>query len=172
MNMNKIKNTSFFSNPLVIIILLIIGLIIVLSIFRPASPFLNVGFGINAHLGDLKGSINFETFDNNNQPSFVMYFAEWCGHCKRTKPDFQKLIESYKGPVKVLLIDCEAPENKTLVKSQDIKGFPTIRYYPSGLNENFQEYNGGRTYSEFNEYLNNVVGVQDKSPDNAAPFMT
>ena len=168
LNTNKLNSSSIMSNPLVIIVLLILGLIVVLAILRPASPYLNFGFGMNAHIGDLKGSLQFEAFDNS-QPTFVMYYAEWCGHCKRTKPEFQKLIESYKGPVKIMMVDCEAKENTDLVKQQNIKGFPTIRYYPSGLTETFQEYSGGRTAFDFNQYLNTVTGVLDKQPDNAAP---
>jgi thiol-disulfide isomerase/thioredoxin len=171
MNTNKLSS-SIMSNPLVVIILLILGLIVILAILRPASPFLNFGFGLNAHIGDLKGSVQFEAFDNG-QPAFVMYYAEWCGHCKKTKPDFQKLIESYKGPVKIMMVDCEAPENAKLVKDENIKGFPTIRYYPNGLSdgsvESYQEYSGNRTLFDFNQYLNNVTGVLDKQPDNAAP---
>jgi len=177
--MNKVvKNMtsaeSFLSNPLMIIIYLVIALIIVLALFRPASPLLNLGFGVNAHIGDVRGSIEFEAFTNAqndmNSPAFVMYYAEWCGHCKRTKPEFQKLIESYSGPVKVMMVDCEAHENATLVKQQNIKGFPTIRYYPQGLGGSFEEYNGGRSYFDFNQYLNNVTGVLNKMPDNAAPI--
>lgn len=170
MNSKMMKDSSFITNPLIIVIFLVIALIIVLAIFRPASPFLNLGFGINAHIGDLKGSFEFEAFSNaENSPALVMYYAEWCGHCKRAKPEFQKLMDSYKGPVKIMMVDCEAPENANLVKSQDIKGFPTIRYYPKGLGEKFEEYNGGRTFMDFSQYANQITGTLDQMPDNAAP---
>ncbi len=167
---NKVmKESSMVTNPLIIIIFLVIALIVVLAIFRPASPFLNLGFGINAHIGDLKGSFEFEAF-SNSEPMFVMYFAEWCGHCKRAKPEFKKLMDSYKGPIKIMMVDCEAPENADLVKSQNIKGFPTIRYYPNGLNEKFQEYTGGRSFDDFSQYVNQITGTLDRMPDNAAPI--
>lgn len=165
------KGSSMITNPLMIIIGLVIALIVVLAIFRPASPFLNLGFGVNAHIGDLKGSINFEAFDNKSQPVFAMYFAEWCGHCKKTKPEFKKLMESYKGPIKIEMIDCENPEYADEVKKQGIKGFPTIRYFPKGKDSSdFKEYEGGRTFMDFSNYLNQVTGTLDQSPDNAAPI--
>jgi thiol-disulfide isomerase/thioredoxin len=182
-NTNNLTSKTM-SNPLIIVLVLLIILIIVLAIFRSVSPFLNLGFEINAHIGDLKTSFEIEAFNNSedirdygdvvesyegNDKVLVMYYANWCGHCKRTKPEFQQLIDSYKGKIKVLMIDCEEPENKALVKSQKINGFPTIRFYPSGLNDNYEEYTGGRTYSDFIEYLNGVSGVIDRSPDNAAP---
>ncbi len=162
------SSASMLANPLVIVICLLLGLIVVLAILRPASPFLNFGIEMSAHIGDLRGSVNFEAFENN-QPAFVMYFTEWCGHCKRTKPEFNKLMESYKGPVKIMMIDCEAAENAELVKQQGIKGFPTIRYYPSGMGSDFQEYSGERTFPQFQQFLNKVSGVLDRQPDNAAP---
>ena len=181
-NTNKLTSNTM-SNPLIIVLVLLIILIIVLAIFRSVSPFLNLGFEINAHIGDLKTSFEIEAFNNgtdddyadiesftdNNDKMLVMYYANWCGHCKRTKPEFQQLIDSYKGKIKVLMIDCEEEENKDIVKTQKISGFPTIRYYPSGLNDNYQEYSGGRSYSDFVEYLNGVSGVIDRAPDNAAP---
>ena len=160
----NMKNTNLnaIKNPLSIIIMLLIGLILVLAIFRSVSPFLSLGFGVNAHIGELKGSFEIEAFDNNADQSydssslFVMYYAEWCGHCKRTMPEFNKLMDNYNGSVKILLINSEQDEYKDLIKSQDIKGFPTIRYYPSGLSSDYQEYNGGRTQSDFMQYLESL----------------
>ncbi len=169
-NSSKMMTSNFMANPLVVIVCLILALIVILAILRPATPFLNFGFGMSAHIGDLRGSVKFEAFENN-EPAFVMYFAEWCGHCKRTKPEFKKLMESYKGPVKIMMVDCEAPENAELVKKQNIKGFPTIRYYPNGLDGTFEDYSGNRTLFDFNQYLNNVKGVLAQQPDNAAPAM-
>lgn len=170
-NNSMMKNSSIMSNPLFIIVMLLLGLIIILSIFRSVSPALTLGFGVNAHIGDLRGSFELETFSNNSEPVFAMYYAEWCGHCKRTKPEFQKLLDNYKGNVKILLINAESQENKELVKSQKISGFPTIRYYPSGLTENYSEFDGGRTYTDFVQYLGGVEGTPDLMPDQAAPVM-
>lgn len=161
MNLNKLKSKNFMTNPLLIIIMLLIGLIIVLAIFRTASPFLSVGFGVNAHIGELKGSFEIEAFDNQmknaeNGKLFVMYYAEWCGHCKKTLPEFNKLMDNYKGKVTIIAIDSENSDNAELVKNQKIQGFPTIRYYPSGISEDYQEYNGERTHNGFMGFLNSV----------------
>jgi thiol-disulfide isomerase/thioredoxin len=162
-NTQSITLNSVLTNPLFIIIMLLLALIIVLAIFRSVAPYLNLSVGASAHIGDLKGSLEIEAFSNDTQPTFIMYYAEWCGHCKRAKPEFTKLVEEYKGNIKVIMIDAEAPENADLVKSQNIQGFPTIRYYPSGLSGNFDEYNNERNYSNFVEYLGNVEGAPDTS---------
>jgi thiol-disulfide isomerase/thioredoxin len=151
----------FFSNPLFIVVAAIIVLILILAIFRSSSQYFGVGIGVNAHIGDLKGSFKLEAFDNQNTGShatFVMFYANWCGHCQRTKPEFQKLKDSYKGSVKILMIDAELDEHKELVQSQNIKGFPTIRYYPSGLDSSYSEYDGERQSESFLSYLQTQSG--------------
>ena len=156
---NKVTNMSILSNPLFITVMLLLGLIIVLAIFRSISPFLNLSLGINAHIGDLKGSFELEAFNNSadvSQPVFVIFYAEWCGHCKRTMPEFKQLMDNYKGNVKVMTVDAEATENAELVKAQKISGFPTIRLYPSGLTGDYQEYSGNRTYEDFSQYLDSL----------------
>ncbi len=160
-NNNSIsKKAVGIMNPLVGIVLALLFLIIILAIFRTASPMLTFGFGMNAHLGDLKGRFRIEAFDNMNEgPIFAMFFAEWCGHCKRAKPEFKKLMDSYNGKVKVMLIDAEAAENKDLVQSQNVKGFPTIRYYPNGFSSKPVEYEGGRDFKSFMNYLNSLQGT-------------
>ena len=170
MNTNKMMTTSM-SNPLVIVVCLLIILIIVLSIFRSVSPVLNLGFEVSAHIGDLRGSFELEAFDNSSNGVFAMYYANWCGHCKKAKPHFQKLMDEYSGNIKVMMIDCEDAQNKELVQSQGIKGFPTIRYYKEGFSGDYSEYSGSRTYSDFIQYLNGVSGTLDVAPDNAAPAM-
>ena len=177
----NITNMSVLSNPLFITVMLILALILILSVFKAISPYLNLSLGINAHIGDLKGSFELEAFNNlnelgnsnnpNKEALFVMYYAEWCGHCKRTMPEFQKLMDNYKGNVKVMAINSEDQQQAELVKSQKIEGFPTIRLYPDGLSNDYKDYNGGRTYSDFVEYLGSIEGNPDKMPDQAAPFI-
>ncbi len=164
------KSTNkIMSNPLFVIIVLLLGLIIILAIFRTAAPFLNFGLGINAHIGQLKGSFEIEAFDNQN-PTFVMFYAPWCGHCKKAKPEFDKLEKTYKGKVTIISINADDKESEELVKSHNIKGYPTIRYYPTCLDNNkFTEYTGERTYSNFIQFLGSIEGYPDAMPDNGAP---
>ena len=147
-----------YSNPLFVVIVLIIGLIVILAIFRSASPFLNIGFGINAHIGELRGSFELETFDNQNEPVFAIFYAPWCGHCKSAMPEFKKLQETYKC-ANIQLINCD--EQPDMAKSQQVNSFPTIRYYPTGFGNDYKEYTGNRTYSDFVQYLGSVQGVPE-----------
>jgi protein disulfide-isomerase-like protein len=168
---SKALSSDISENPLFIMLMFVLVIIIFLAIFRSVSPFLTMGVGLNAHVGSLRGSFKIEAFENQmkSDKCFVLFYAPWCGHCKTTKPYFDKLKESYKGNIKIISIDCDQEENKELASQQEIKGFPTIRYYPDGLNGQYTEYNGGRTYDDFYSYVSKIDGVLAIAPDNAAP---
>jgi thiol-disulfide isomerase/thioredoxin len=169
--MSKALSSDISGNPVFIMLMFVLVIIIFLAIFRSVSPFLTMGLGFNAHVGSLRGSFQIEAFENqaSNGPAFIMFYAPWCVHCRTTKPEFEKLKESYKGSIKIIAINCDDDENKELVAQQQVKGFPTIRYYPSGLSGKYDEYNGDRTAEGFKEYVSQVTGVLAVAPDNAAP---
>jgi thiol-disulfide isomerase/thioredoxin len=198
------KINNLFSNPLVMVLCIMILLIIILVIFKVIYPSFTIGLDVNAHIGGLKGNFELEAFDDtyeyfenddeleddkdddkdddkgyykegdkeddkeddkgyykqnskndmHNKPCLVMFYAEWCGHCKRAKPELEKAKNSYKGSVLIHMIDAEDPSNKDLVMSHDVKGFPTIRFYPNGLSgTNHEEYGNERAELMFLQYL-------------------
>ena len=158
-------------NPLAILIVIILSIIILIAIFRTTN--LTAGVGMNAHIGQLRGSFQLEAFESGKTPVFVVVYAEWCGHCKRFMPEYQKLMSSYDkiNGVKLYALDSEDPKNRDMIGKMGVKGFPTIRYYPKGLTESFHDYEGDRSAQAIMAYLENqdVVGVQDVAPDFAAP---
>lgn len=85
-------------------------------------------------------------------PEFVMIYAEWCGHCKKVKPDFEKFAANSplnigNQKVYVRMVDGESEEGKAL----GAEGFPTFRLYkPDGR---MVEYTGGRNVDEYKEFL-------------------
>lgn len=99
---------------------------------------------------------NFETFSNKENGEFVLFYAHWCGHCKNLMPDFDKMMQNYKGNIRIVKIDSD--KNPELINSHKVKGFPTIRYFPDGMDKsnNFKEFSGDRSYEGLLNYLSNV----------------
>ena len=157
--MPKLNNmtNSMISNPLVVVIVLLFIILIALGIIRVILPNFSAGLGIKAHVGTIKGNINLETYDNQSGPEFVMFKADWCGHCKRTMPEFEKLESENIQGCKITKIDSD--ENPEIIKSSKVQGFPTLRFYPNGLNNlsNYHEYNGERNVEGFKTFLNRVM---------------
>ncbi len=152
---------KYLANPLISIVTIVIILIVILAIFRATN--LTMGFGVKAHLGSLRTSFSIEGFEGQegSAPVLVMYYADWCGHCKRAKPQLEAAKSQYRGKVKIVMLNAEDPENASILKQEDVQGFPTIRYYKSGMpvagkKSTYEEYNGERTKEDFLQFLNRM----------------
>ena len=95
-----------------------------------------------------------------NECIVALFYTEWCGHCKKFKPDFKSAMEKMNGKksksgsakgktVRFEMIDCD--ENKELGKEYDISGYPTVKIISNGKAE---DYDGERSYNGLKEYLN------------------
>jgi thiol-disulfide isomerase/thioredoxin len=102
---------------------------------------------------------NMENSTSSN-PAFVIFYAEWCGHCKTLKPIIKLLQEKTppknKKGTSVDIIMINAEKKKELSQQHDVKGYPTIKYLPNGLKGgNGINYNGARTEQAIIEFIKN-----------------
>jgi len=115
-----IKNVSFnsiMSNPLVIIIVIILSLIVILSIFRPAIPYLTFGLGFNTYIGDLKGSFQLEAFDNSN--SLKSYYVIFPDNFDKNKPLY-KLLDNVPVSISNILTEVDEESDVDFVSQIDM----------------------------------------------------
>ena len=72
---------------------------------------------------------SFENFKKNNADDklhLFMFYAPWCGHCKRKKKFLNGLINNYNNDVKVHTYNCERLKGKDKFV-ENIQGFPTFK---------------------------------------------
>jgi len=81
---------------------------------------------------------------------FIKFLAPWWGHCKKMKPDWDKLTADFAGSSTQLIadVDCTA-EGKPLCDSAGVRGYPTIKW---GDPADLQDYQGGRTYDDLKKF--------------------
>lgn len=148
MMLNRIRKS-----PLLMILVCALLIIILIGVFTPRNNRLTAGLSLAGHIGSLRGRLNIETM--GNQPCVALFYAPWCGHCKKIKPTWNKIMKNHDGK-KLKVIDVNCDENKELAKKHNIQGFPTIKFLPNGLDvsEGSVEHNGGRSESELLGFIN------------------
>lgn len=150
-------------------LLLLAGIFVILvGIFWPRPT--NFSAGVSAHLGNLRGSFNIEAFDTNSkQKTFALFYAPWCGHCKRFMPVWDKFWRENKDRTDVTITKINCDENKDFAKKAGISGFPTLKYYPEGfsnldVSQVFKRAgdNGEADLSALTGFLKSVAGTPDR----------
>jgi len=70
--------------------------------------------------------------ENNKNVELYLFYTDWCPHCKKTKPEWERLKQLYQNDKKVngytinfIEVDCEA--NPDLANKFNITGYPTIK---------------------------------------------
>ncbi|XP_054719753.1 protein disulfide-isomerase A6 homolog [Uloborus diversus] len=84
-----------------------------------------------------------ETVLDSNDMWLVEFYAPWCGHCQKLAPHWADAATELKGKVKLGALD--ATVHTIMSRKYEIKGFPTIKFFPQGPKDgNAEEYDGGR----------------------------
>jgi thiol-disulfide isomerase/thioredoxin len=89
--------------------------------------------------------------------SFIMYYADWCPHCKTIKPEFADF--SKRGVVTVngknVAVAMIEESDKEKMAGKNVKGFPTF-LYETAAGETV-EYSGPRTRDAWMDFLGKTV---------------
>ncbi len=97
-----------------------------------------------------------EGFEGSNK-EVVICKADWCGHCKKAAPEFQKLVGASPITLKdgttatVKLLD--ADQDKSEISKYKVRGYPTILVVNGGQTT---EYPGERSYDGVLNFLNGL----------------
>lgn len=69
---------------------------------------------------------------DRDRPITIAFGVEWCEHCRRLKPVWEKVMHAMQvGDSQLLWVDCEA--NPNLCQVANISSYPSIlKVYPSG----------------------------------------
>ena len=91
-----------------------------------------------------------------------MYYAPWCGHCKKLKPIWDQLAKDQAKNENIVIAKMDWTQNE--VDGVTIKSFPTIFFYPKD-NKAGVKYEKGRALENFKEYLDESASTKEAKHD-------
>ncbi len=109
---------------------------------------------------------NRENFDTNQESNktanLMLFYVDWCPHCKTAKPEWESLKSEYEGKningytLTFTEYNCttESPETDELMNKYKIEGYPTVKL----LKDNqIVEYDAKPTKSTMEQFLHTVL---------------
>lgn len=98
-----------------------------------------------------------EGFAGSEGTQVIIAKADWCGHCRKAMPEFEKLASasplSLPDGSQAVVKMVDADKDKAEMSALDVKGFPTILVMKGGKRH---EYGGERTYSGVVDFLRSL----------------
>ena len=80
-----------------------------------------------------------------------LFFANWCGHCQRFKPEWQKLKQT--PDIQFAEYDADNAAHKAKIDAAGVSGYPTIRI-------DNKEYSGERTADAILKFIKSGANPQ------------
>jgi len=108
------------------------------------------------------GDSDFDSKLADIDTALVMFYAPWCGHCKRLKPEFEKSagdLLANDPPVSLVKVDCTEAGKDTCGRFE-VRGYPTLKIFRNG--ELSSDYNGPREAAGITKYMKSQVGPASK----------
>ena len=100
--------------------------------------------------------------DTGKEAELMLFYVDWCPHCKTAKPEWEKLKSEYEGKmingyhVIFTEINCtsDSPEIEKLMNTYKIEGYPTIKLLKDGQ---IIEYDAKPSKATLVQFLNTVL---------------
>ena len=132
---------------LALIAVIVIVVLILLGKYPEMFPWLKQGFQSGGNVAP------------PSVPTFTMFYADWCGHCKKAKPDFLEFMGDGTKTigdktVKIEMVNADSGDPK--VEAFQVKGYPTFCLQTT--DGKITEYKGKRETAGYLEFLNSSLG--------------
>lgn len=107
-------------------------------------------------------SLNKQMKKNKNG-MLVMFYAPWCGFCKKLKPDYSVAATELKNEAVMAAMNVDLPEAMSARRGYNITGFPTLLYFRNG--ELQHPYGGEMTKDSLVSWMKDPQPPKEKEPE-------
>lgn len=145
-------NMSYTTIMIIIAVVLFIGIGVYFYYYH-FTPMMSVKYRSNNE--------KMET-DNPTYVELIMFYVDWCPHCKTAKPIWNdvkaeyenKMVKGYKVLFKEVNCTDESAEITEMMDKYNIEGFPTIKMLKDGQ---IIEFDAKPTKSNLEQFINTVI---------------
>ena len=152
---NKIKSFLSKLNWKIIVIVLIIIAIIIGVYFAYKKRF--EGFSEYN-----ENSINSNNNSSGKSAELMLFYVDWCPHCKTAKPEWEQVKTEFQGKsingynLMFTEVNCtnESPDVEKMMNTYKIEGYPTIKLLKDSQ---VIDYDAKPTKATLTQFLNTVL---------------
>ena len=88
----------------------------------------------------------------------VMFYAPWCGHCKKFKPELEKAAAVLRKE-NLIVAKVDATAEKKLAEKYGVRGYPTVKFFKKGV---ATDYTAGRKEQDVINWVRKKSGPPTK----------
>ena len=88
----------------------------------------------------------------------VMFYAPWCGHCKKFKPELEKAAAVLRKE-NLIVAKVDATAEKKLAEKYKVRGYPTVKFFKKGV---ASDYTAGRKEQDVINWVRKKSGPPTK----------
>ena len=116
-NSESLLNKNLKTILILLIVFFIVSLVLFRNIFFQSSYLLK-------SFGEL--SVDPEIAFNNDRPTFLEFYAEWCEVCKEMAPKVSALKEEYEDNINFVFLNVDNPKWDKFIRKFNVNGIPQV----------------------------------------------
>ena len=116
-NSESLLNKNLKTILILLIAFFIVSLVLFRNIFFQSSYLLK-------SFGEL--SVDPEIAFNNDRPTFLEFYAEWCEVCKEMAPKVSALKEEYEDNINFVFLNVDNPKWDKFIRKFNVNGIPQV----------------------------------------------
>ena len=118
---SEIKNQSITNNPISVLVIIFLGLISVIFIFK--NTFFASTLALKS-FGEI--SVDPEIALQNEKPTFLEFYAEWCEVCKEMATGILDLKNEYQNEINFVFLNVDNPKWEKYINQFNVNGIPQM----------------------------------------------
>ncbi len=114
------------------------------------------------HISNSSGSTSSGSTSSGKEAEIIMFYTDWCPHCKTAKPEWEQVKAEFQGKqikgytIIFTEVNCtnESPDVEKMINTYKVEGYPTIKLIKDNQ---VIDYDAKPTKATLTQFLNTVI---------------